>query len=161
MGDSREVLTWETYGRAVRALAQTVWDSGFRPEVLVCVARGGLIPGGSVAYALDVKSLLMVNVEFYTGVGETLSRPRLVDAIPNEPSLNGRRVLIVDDVADSGETLEFVTQLCLERTDQVRVAVLYQKPRSCIDADFVWKRTDRWIAFPWSAEPTIPETTAD
>lgn len=160
MGDSREILTWEEFGRAGRALAQGVWDSGFRPEVIVCIARGGLIPGGAVAYALDVKSLLMVNVEFYTGVGETLSKPRLVDAIPEQPTLNGKRVLIVDDVADSGETLEFVTQLCRERTDEVKVAVLYQKPRSCIDADFVWKRTDKWIAFPWSAAPAIAPPAA-
>ncbi|HEY0237463.1 MAG TPA: phosphoribosyltransferase family protein, partial [Friedmanniella sp.] len=52
----REVLSWELYGQAARELAQTVADSGFVPDVVLGIARGGLIPAGSLAYALDCKN---------------------------------------------------------------------------------------------------------
>ena len=155
MENEREVLEWDQFGEASRALAAQVWRSGFEPEIIVCVARGGLIPAGAIAYALDLKSLLVLNVEFYTGIGTTLPDPRLIDPVPAHHGLRDKRVLIVDDVADSGRTLQFVYDICGEYTDQIRVAVLYQKPTSVIDCDFVWKPTSEWIAFPWSSLPPV------
>lgn len=155
MSDAREVLTWEQFGEASRDLARTVWESGYEPDIVVCVARGGLIPAGAIAYALDHKSLLVLNVEFYTGIGTTLLDPRLVDPVPEMRGLQDKRVLIVDDVADSGRTLQFVKGICAEYTDAIKVAVLYQKPASVIDGDYVWKHTDDWIAFPWSDQPPV------
>ncbi len=157
MGEQREVLSWEDFGWAARQLAAEVWDSGFRPEMIVSVARGGLIPAGAVAYALDLKSMFVLNVEYYTGVGTTLSSPRLIDPVPEPHVLNGKRVLIVDDVADSGRTLQFVQEFCSQHAAEVRSAALFQKPRSVIDCDYVWKETDRWIAFPWSSLPPVNE----
>ena len=58
-------------------------------------------------------------------------------------------------MADSGRTLQFVYDICGEYTDQIKVAVLYQKPTSVIDCDFVWKPTSEWIAFPWSSLPPV------
>ena len=159
MAEVREIMTWDIFGEASRELARTVWDSGYDPEIVVCVARGGLIPAGAIAYALDHKSLLVLNVEFYTGIGTTLRDPRLVDPVPEMEGLRGKRVLIVDDVADSGRTLDFVRAICTQFTDQIKVAVLYQKPVSVIECDYVWKHTDEWIAFPWSGLP--PVTGAD
>jgi hypoxanthine phosphoribosyltransferase len=155
MSDAREVLTWEQFGEAARDLARTVWESGYEPAIVVCVARGGLIPAGAIAYALDHKSLLVLNVEFYTGIGTTLLDPRLVDPVPELKGLQDKRVLIVDDVADSGRTLQFVKGICAEYTDSIKVAVLYQKSSSVVDADYVWKHTDQWIAFPWSSQPPV------
>lgn len=155
MTDSREVLSWDQFGRAARDLARSVWTSGFDPEIIVCVARGGLIPAGALAYALDKKSLLVLNVEFYTGIGTTLRDPRLLDPIPENHGMSGKRILIVDDVADSGRTLQFVKEICEEYTDQIRVAVLYQKPVSVVDCEYVWKNTDQWISFPWSTLPPV------
>ncbi len=155
MVEEREVLTWSGFGEATRELAQRVWESGFDPDIIVCVARGGLLPAGAIAYAMDHKSLLVMNVEFYTGVGTTLLDPRLVDPVPENAGLEGKRVLIVDDVADSGRTLQFVKDICNQYTDQVKTAVLYQKPRSLVDCEYVWRTTDEWIAFPWSDQPPV------
>ena len=159
MAEVREIMTWDIFGEASRELARTVWDSGYDPEIVVCVARGGLIPAGAIAYALDHKSLLVLNVEFYTGIGTTLRDPRLVDPVPDNHGMSGKKILIVDDVADSGRTLDFVRAICTQFTDQIKVAVLYQKPVSVIECDYVWKHTDEWIAFPWSSLP--PVTGAD
>ena len=155
MTDVREVLTWQEFGDASRDLATTVWDSGFEPDLIVCVARGGLIPAGAIAYALEQKSMLVLNVEFYTGIGTTLLDPRLVDPVPDNHGMSGKKVLIVDDVADSGRTLEFVRGICEQYTQDIRVAVLYQKPRSVIKCEYVWKETSEWISFPWSCLPPV------
>ena len=64
----REVLTYEQFGVGVRELAQQVVDSGFAPDIVLGIARGGLIPAGALSYAIGVKNLFTVSVEFYTGV---------------------------------------------------------------------------------------------
>ena len=81
----REVLTWEGFGDASRELTQQIVDSGWIPDLIVAIARGGLIPAGAIAYAMDVKAIGTMNVEFYSGIGETLEEPLL---LPPEP---GRR----------------------------------------------------------------------
>jgi hypoxanthine phosphoribosyltransferase len=71
-------------------------------------------------------------------------------------------VLIADDVADTGETLRTVHEFCAGKVAEVRSAVLYEKSRSLVKCEYVWRRTDRWIVFPWSAEDPVlqgvPET---
>jgi hypoxanthine phosphoribosyltransferase len=151
----REILTWELFGTASRDLAQAVADSGFRPDVVLGIARGGLIPAGSLAYALDCKNLFTMNVEFYTGVGTTLDAPVMLPPLLNVSELDDLSVLVVDDVADSGRTLELVYEFCRGHVAEVRTAVIYEKPRSVITADYVWKRTDHWINFPWSSDAPV------
>ncbi|SFK34346.1 phosphoribosyltransferase [Cellulomonas sp. KH9] len=158
MPTEREVLDWETFGAATREVAQTVVDSGFVPDVVVSVARGGLPPGGAIAYALGTKAVGTMNVEFYTGIDSTLPEPQLLPPLLDTDALHGLRALVVDDVADSGETLALVKRLLSAHCAEVRTAVLYAKPRSVIDPDYVWRRTDLWITFPWSALPPVRPT---
>lgn len=154
----REVLDWSTFGAATRELAQAVVDSGFVPDVVVSVARGGLPAGGAIAYALGTKAVGTMNVEFYTGVGSTLVEPQVLPPLLDTDAVRGLRALVVDDVADSGETLALVKRLLEGHCAEVRTAVLYAKSRSVIDPDHVWRRTDRWITFPWSALPPVEPT---
>lgn len=151
----REVLGWERFGLAARELAQHVIDSGYRPEVVVAVARGGLLPGGAVAYALGTKAVGTLNVEFYTGIDERLPDPVVLPPLLDTDALEGLRVLVVDDVADSGETLALVQRLLAGHASEVRSAVLYVKPDSVVEPDYAWRQTDRWITFPWSALPPV------
>lgn len=155
MVDEREVLTWDFFGLAARELAQAVVDSGFEVDAVVAIARGGLPVGGAVAYALDTKAVGTLNVEFYTGVDERLAEPTVLPPLLDTAALAGQRVLVCDDVADTGETLALVKRLMESHAGQVRTAVLYAKPHSVIDPDYVWRRTDRWITFPWSAQPPL------
>jgi len=151
----REVLTWETFGTASRELAQQVADDGFQPTLIVTVARGGLLPAGALGYALDVKNVVTVNVEFYTGVDERLEMPVMLPPVPAAVDLTGAQALIVDDVADTGETLRLVRDFCADHVAEARCAVLYEKPRSLVRCEYVWRRTDRWINFPWSTQPPV------
>lgn len=155
MSTEREVLTWELYGVAARELAQQVADSAFEPDIVLGVARGGLIPAGSIAYALECKNLFTMNVEFYTGIGETLEVPTMLPPYLDAAELDDLRVLVVDDVADSGKTLELVVDFCRDHVAEVRTAVIYEKPRSVVKGDYVWRHTDLWINFPWSTLPPV------
>lgn len=159
MSDAREVLTWDEFGSASRELAQQVIDSGFEPDVLLSITRGGLLPAGAVSYAMDNKNIHIMNVEFYTGVDERLPEPVFLPPLPATNYLEGQKVLIIDDVADTGETLRAVQEFCDQYASESKVAVLYKKPRSVIECDYVWKHTDQWIAFPWSSQPPLTRTT--
>lgn len=153
--DERETLTWNDFGVASRDLAKAVLASGFEPEIIVAIARGGLLLAGGIAYALGVKSCGAVNAEFYTGVGERLPDPIMLPPLLDEASIEGKRVLLVDDVSDSGRTLAMVVQLLEVAGADVRTVCLYSKPGTVYEPSYVWKRTDRWINFPWSVLPVV------
>ena len=152
----REVLTWEVFGTACRELAQVVADDdGWAPDVVVAVARGGLTVAGAVAYALGVKNCGAMNVEFYTGVDQRLDVPILLPPTLDLLDVTGLRVLVVDDVADTGHTLRLVREVLAQHVAEARTAVLYHKPRSVVVPHYSWRRTDAWIVFPWSAHPPV------
>jgi hypoxanthine phosphoribosyltransferase len=151
----REEMTWADLGTAVEELAAQIHDSGFQPDAVLALARGGLPPAGALAYALGVKNMATLNVEFYTGIDERLAEPLLLPPVPDLALLRAERLLVVDDVADTGRTLALASTFCAEHVGEVRTAVLYQKPHSVVHCDFVWRRTDRWINFPWSAPAAV------
>ena len=68
MTADREVLPWELFGSAADELAAGVAADGFAPDLILAVARGGLFVAGALGYALSVKNVAVMNVEFYTGV---------------------------------------------------------------------------------------------
>src|SRR5699024_5898820 len=127
---TKEVLTWDLFGTASRELAQSIADSDFDPEIIIAVARGGLLPAGSLSYALGLKLADAINVEFYTDVHETLPDPVLLAPMLDTESIQGKRLLVVDDVADSGRTLALVLDLLREMGAAARSAVLYPKSAS-------------------------------
>ncbi|CUR55757.1 Phosphoribosyltransferase [metagenome] len=153
--DEREILTYEQFGVAVRDLAQAVVDDGYEPDLILSIARGGLALGMGLGYALDVKNLSVVNVEFYTGVDERLEMPVMLPPTPAVVDLSGMKVLIADDVADTGRTLELVQDFCAGHVAESRTAVIYDKPASVIAPTYSWRHTSRWIDFPWSSLPPI------
>ena len=153
----REVLPWADVGGATQELARAIVADDYRPDVVLAIARGGLIVAAALAYALGVKNTFTLNVEFYTGVDERLPVPIVLPPAPDLVDLEDARILVADDVADTGRTLEIVRAFCGDRVGEVRFAALYEKPRSLVKCEYVWKRTDLWITFPWSALPPLYE----
>jgi hypoxanthine phosphoribosyltransferase len=156
VADEREILTYELFGRAARELATTIADDRFRPDAIVGIARGGLTLAGALGYALDVKMLGSLNVEFYTGVEETLDAPVVLPPTLDQDSLRGKSILLVDDVADSGRTLALVVGLLEAGGGEVRSVCLYAKPQTVLEPTYTWRHTDKWIMFPWSSEGPVP-----
>ena len=157
MNDERENLSWQGFGEASRELAKVIAADGFEPDLILSIARGGLFLAGSLGYALAVKNLHVMNVEFYDGVGTTLDMPVMLPPVPSAVDFSAKKVLIADDVADSGRTIQLVHTFIQDHVEDVRSAVIYEKPRSLIKCDYVWKRTDRWINFPWSSPGPVVE----
>ena len=153
-------MTWDDLGRGAREVALLVAEDGYRPDLILGIARGGLLVAGALAYALGVKNSFTMNVEFYTGVDERLPVPMLLPPVPDLVDLHDARMLIADDVADTGQTLALVKGFCAGQVGEVRVAVLYEKPRSIVSCEYVWRRTVKWIDFPWSIEPPVGESEA-
>ncbi len=155
MTDEREILDWQTFGVASRELATAVAVDGYRPDLILSIARGGLFVAGALGYALSVKNLHVMNVEFYNGVGATMDMPVMLPPVPSTVDFSAKKVLIADDVADTGKTIELVRDFIEDHVADVRTAVIYEKPRSLVKCEYVWRRTDRWINFPWSTLPPV------
>ncbi|CAN5761376.1 phosphoribosyltransferase [soil metagenome] len=136
-------------------IGRTGADSGYRPDIILAIARGGLFVAGSLGYALSVKNLYVMNLEFYTGIGTRLEVPMVLPPHLDPGGLRDTRVLVADDVADTGLTLEAVHEFSREFVAESRTAVLYEKPTSVVECDYVWRRTGAWINFPWSTEPPL------
>jgi hypoxanthine phosphoribosyltransferase len=151
----REILTWAEFGVGIRDLAHDVVRSGYQADIILAIARGGLIPAGSLGYALSIKNTYVMNVEYYTGVDQRLDVPVFLPPHLDLIGVEDKQFLIVDDVADTGHTLQMVRDFCAGKVSDVRCAVIYEKPRSVIQCEYVWKRTDRWIEFPWSSQDPV------
>src|ERR1700683_477781 len=117
MDNDREELGWDAFGVASRDLAREIADSGFRPDIILAIARGGLFVAGALGYALSVKNLHVMNVEFYDGIGSTLDMPVMLPPVPQAVDFSAKKVLIADDVADSGKTLELVYEFIRDQVD--------------------------------------------
>jgi hypothetical protein len=156
-----EVMSWDELGTGGRALAQMVADDGWRPDIVLGIARGGLLVAGAIGYALGVKNTFTMNVEFYTGIDERLDVPMILPPVPDLVDFADFKVLIADDVADTGATLELVKDFCAGKVAEVRCAVLYEKSRSTVRCEYVWRRTDHWITFPWSAEEPVLQALSE
>lgn len=154
-GIRREILDWDQFGEAARSLAGEVLLSGFRPDVVIAIARGGLLLAGAISYALGTKQCGSINVEFYTDIEKVLPEPIVHPPMLDAPALAGKRVLLVDDVSDSGRTLAKVLDLLTEVGAEVRTATLYTKSRTILVPDFSYRDTDDWIVFPWSSKPPV------
>jgi uncharacterized protein len=126
-------MTWDDLGAGARELAETIAADGWVPDMILGIARGGLLVAGAIGYALGVKNTFTMNVEFYTGIDERLDMPMILPPVPDLVDFADFKVLIADDVADTGATLRLVQEFCAGKVAEVRCAVLYEKPRSMVN----------------------------
>ncbi|MCS7131592.1 MAG: phosphoribosyltransferase [Hadesarchaea archaeon] len=138
-------MGWHEVEKAVAALASAL-KREYDPDVIVGIARGGLIPAVRLSHLLGDKMLRIIHVKYYKGVNLRKEEPELLADVGK---LDGK-VLVVDDVADTGTTLEFVVKhLKRKGATEVRIATIAWKPRSRVKPDFYVFETDKWIVFPW------------
>jgi hypoxanthine phosphoribosyltransferase len=142
-------LTFDDVARLVVDLAERLRD---RHDLMLVITRGGLIPGGILAYLAGYKNIVVAAVEFYDDDGHRGAEPAF-HQFPSAELLHGRTVLIVDEVWDSGRTIEAVTRRVREAGGIPTTAVLHYKPgRSEVDArpDHHVVETDDWVVYPWT-----------
>jgi hypoxanthine phosphoribosyltransferase len=132
-------------------LSRRVRAAGFAPDLVVAVARGGFVPARLVCDFLDVRDLASLGVRHYAPGARAEARARVSQPVNAE--LRGRRVLLVDDVNDSGETLEVARAHLAERSPrELRLAVLHEKAHTRVAADFraAAAGADRWLVYQWA-----------
>ncbi|MDI6905333.1 MAG: phosphoribosyltransferase [Candidatus Bathyarchaeia archaeon] len=149
-----EVPTWNRIYGMLLNLAEKIRKNGFKPDVIVGVSRGGWPPARVLSDLLDNPNLANVKAEFYLGVAETKGEPTLTQ--PVSVAVAGKKVLIVDEVADTGKSLKLVKEHVIkECAAEVKVATVYYKPWSIIMPDYYEKETSRWVVFPWEIKETV------
>ncbi len=157
-----EALGWGQFQRLARRLARQVQASGFCPDLIVAIARGGYPPARILSDYLDQPELSAVRIVHYRGAHKTRTA-RIVD--PLTAPVRGRRVLLVDDVSDSGDTFAVALQhlrQCGPPAD-LRTAVLDHKTRSAYVPDFHARVITRWrwIIYPWARMEDLRSLIAD
>jgi len=149
-----EAPTWNQIYEMLLKLAGKIRENGFKPGVIVGVSRGGWPPARVLSDLLGNPNLANVKTEFYLGVAETKGEPTLTQ--PVSMSVAVKKVLIVDEVADTGKSLKLVKEHIIEKgAVEAKVATVYYKPWSIIIPDYYGKETSRWIVFPWEIKETI------
>lgn len=129
-------------------LAKRIRKSDFEPDVIVGVSRGGWPPARIISDLLENQNLANMRVVFYKDIGVRNRRPVITQPVTSDVA--GKRVLVVDDVADSGLSLKAVSShLTRKRARDLRVCTIYLKPNSVFVPDFFARVTSKWIIFPW------------
>ena len=141
-------VSWEELDILVGVLAERV---GRDFDLVLAITRGGLVPAGMLAYRLDLREILVAGVEFYTTGGATHEAPRF-GHFPERELLHDMRILVVDEVWETGETMAAVLQRTAAAGGRATSAVIHYKPgRSRVAGapDFCAALAHGWVTYPY------------
>ena len=147
----RDVVSWEVLDRLVSDLARQLAGHDF--DVMLAITRGGMVPAGMLAYRLRLRDILVAAVEYYDDTGQHGPTPTFFQ-FPADALLRGKRVLIVDEVWDSGTTIHAVTERVRRAGGSPFTAVLHYKPAHSVvpdRPDVHAIETDQWVIYPFKA----------
>lgn len=158
----KQHLTWTQVEDLSILLADRL-DNSF--DVMLVITRGGMVPACIISERLNVRNILVAAVMFYSEEERTLDQPIFLQ-FPSDPLLNAKRVLIVDDVWDSGRTIMAVKERVVRARGTPTVAVLHYKPGHSQypveRPEYFVDETDSWIVYPWDVGvSTLPASVLD
>lgn len=137
-------------------LARKIMRSKYDFDVIVAIGRGGWIPARYLAdYLGNVIALAHIKIEHYIGIAKT-TKARVTEEVST--SVKGKRILLVDDVPDTGDSIAIAKRHLLKRgAKEVQVACLHYKPWSIFKPDYYIKLTRCWIIYPWMRKENLDE----
>ena len=139
-----EKLSWEEVLKLSDTLANKIKISGFEPQLLVALARGGWIPARLLSDRLGVKRLVSIGLAY-----EDAARTKLVPySLPGEPT-KGQKILLIEDRLESGRSLKRAAEILLEQGAIVKTACYFFRQDSVVEPDYYETQTDSDIIFPW------------
>ena len=148
-------LSWDDIQRLVEVVASRIKESGFQPDVVVAISRGGFAPARIICDQLNIRRLACVQVEAYDGM---VKRPEPVVVLPVNADLTGKKALLVDDVSDSGASIIKARDHLKEKgASDVRIATIHIKPWSRFIPDYYAENVDEWVIYPWELKECILE----
>lgn len=152
--------SWDQLGHLCFKLGKQIHQAGNTYDRIVVIAKGGLTWSRVLADYLNIPNIEAIRVKMYRGIGKTFKKPEILQ--PVKADIEGEKILLFDDVADSGQTLEFVKNLLTkDGAREVDTATLFYKSSSKITPDFFDHQTDAWIVFPHEIREFIDETSKD
>ncbi len=150
---AKRYLSWEEIQRLVDHLIKVYLTEQY--DAMLVITRGGMVPGCLISEKIDLRNILVAAMVYYTDVDRTLDKPIFLQ-FPSDTLLSGKRILVVDDVWDSGRTITAVKERLNVVNCYYRVAVLHYKPGrskySDDQPDFFGETTDDWLVYPWDRE---------
>jgi uncharacterized protein len=153
-----EVPTWNQIYEMLIDQSEKIRDSTYQPDIIIAVARGGLAPARILTDLLETPEVATIRIEFYADIAQPSIQPILKQ--PLTIPVNGKKVLLVDDISDSGLSLKVAKQHLTDKgAAQVKIATLYAKPSTQTVPDYMEKTTERWVVFPWEIKETLRAVT--
>lgn len=146
------MVSWDEAYRLAKNLARRIKSSGFKPDLVIAIARGGLVPARIICDFLLQKDLVSIKVEHW-GIAATLGKAKIKFPLPQEIDVSGKRILIVDDVADTGDTYYVIMDYLKGKAPaELRTAALHYKTSSTFVPDYWGEKHDtwKWIIYPWA-----------
>lgn len=145
-----ELMDWELFYSLSKEVARKIIESGYEPDFVVGLARGGWVLARVLCDFLGVKDLVSLKVEHWGITASPDGQARL--KYPFDIDLTGRRVLVVDDITDTGESMRIATEYVkLLNPGQVRTAALRHISGSGVVPDYYGEEISwRWVIFPWN-----------
>jgi len=140
--------SWQDLDQLSFELAKQVIGSGEKFDLVVALAKGAWPMSRALVDYLAMSNLVSLGIRFYSGINQRLKEPEVYQDLPVK--VKGKRILLFDDVADTGESLIFASDYLLEQgAALVKTATLFFKERSAITPDYYASRTNAWIIFPF------------
>jgi uncharacterized protein len=153
-----EIPTWNQIYDILQNQAAKIQKIGYKPDVIIAISRGGLVPARVLSDLLEVETLTTLKIEFYLEINETRTQPLITQGLGMP--IEGCKILLVDDVADSGSSLKLALEyLKSKNPKEIKTATLYYKPKSIQKPDFYEIETSSWIVYPWEIKETLKELT--
>lgn len=148
------VPTWTEAYRMILRIAERIIADGFKPDTIVGVTRGGMIPARVLSDLLEQPNLTTIRTKCYVGSGKSKPTPALTEQLT--ACVKGQKVLLVDDVADTGRSLKLAkTHIAENGAQETRIVTLFHKPCSSLKPNYFADETSLWVVFPWDIKETV------
>ena len=149
-----EIPTWNQIYDMLLHQAQKIQADGYKPDIIIGIARGGIVPSRTLSDLLETRELATFQIEYYDDINQTKKEPILKQCLNMQ--LTDKKTLLVDDISDSGSSLQLAKKhLQRQGAKENKIATLYTKPETTTKPDYYEKLTSEWVIFPWDAKETV------
>ena len=151
-------LSWDDVQGLSEKVSDLIMDSGYKPDLMIAISRGGFDPARIISDQLNIRKLASLQIIYYTGLNSRRDEPEVL--FPLNAQVEGLKVLVVDDVSDSGNSLIVVKKYVEKKgASEVKIVTLHHKPWSKLLPDFYAEEVDKWIIYPWEPRESVIELT--
>jgi hypoxanthine phosphoribosyltransferase len=146
------VTNWDYIYDLCREVANDVKASGYEPDMIIALARGGWFAGRVLCDFLGLDDLSSLKIEHYIGTALTGDEPIIKYPLADK-AVEGKKVLIVDDITDTGKSMEYSKEyISKQNPKEIRTATLQYLDSSTFDPDYCGERLEEWawVVYPWN-----------